>query len=84
MINLMRWMISRLMAFWRDPFRVDRDWNHFAKLTADELRAEFHRLLAVNPNGDRFRRLCQYIAVLWVNNVPVCEDQGGDAAIGER
>jgi hypothetical protein len=59
--------VQRLVRRWRDPFLINRDWDEFKAMTDDELRLEYDRLLTARPMSDRFRRLCQFISLRWVN-----------------
>jgi hypothetical protein len=63
----MRNILQRLVRRWRDPFLINRDWDEFKAMTDDEMRLEYDRLLTARPMSDRFRRLCQFISLRWVN-----------------
>lgn len=68
---------NRIMSFLRDPFWVNRDFESFREMSAKEIRQEFHVLLTTRPCHRRFQRLCSYIALMWVHDVPVSQTDGG-------
>ena len=64
---------DRVKTWHKDPYGVDRDWDAFEEMSDDTLRLEFHSLLDLNRlksikvhDRNRFRRICQFIALRWV------------------
>jgi hypothetical protein len=65
---LRRWWIA--FVTWRkDPFRIERDWEDFSKMSDDELRKEFDRHIDEGTvTSNRFRRLCQHLSIRWMTD----------------
>jgi len=60
--------IKSIITWCKDPFRIDRDWDEFKKMSDEEVYDEYYKLFHTNPSGDRFRRLCQHVTVRWLDN----------------
>lgn len=67
---MLRRAARAVWAFFKDPFRFERDWSDFESMTDAELREEWFSLLEQHKSSltepERFRRLCQFLSVRWV------------------
>ena len=83
--------LGRVLAWLKDPFwtrrGIERDWSDFKAMTEDELRQHWYELLEERPTGDRFRRLCHFLAMQWVlkrPNDPKLRGGGPESALTEH
>lgn len=58
--------IDKLKQWWKDPFRIERDWKDFQGMTDEQLEKHWDHLLCNQAPSRRFRRLSYYLALRWV------------------